>query len=156
MYKPCNRLLLGSNLVFEPKKEKNQLTKYDFGVNFEPAEKSFIGLKHETVANKEELAFGKFFLYFYHAASSTNTVGTEFLLNWESKRMEARLGALHKFSDDVSGKIKVNHEGRVDGTLKYKLSEVVTATATTGLCVKNITDAKSGALPLGLQFDLKF
>jgi len=150
MYKPLARVLLGANLVFEPKKDKNQLTKYDFGINLEPADKSYIGLKHETVATKDNLALGKFFLYFYHVASPLNTVGTEFSLNWESKRMEARLGALHKFSDDVSGKIKVNHEGRVDGTLKYKISEVVTATATTGITTKNITDAKSGPLPLGL------
>lgn len=156
-YKPLPRLLLGANLVFEPKKDQHQLSKYDFGINVEPADKSFIGLKHETITRKKDAQnLGKFLLYFYHAASPLNTVGTEFSLDWETKQMGARLGATHKFSDDVSGKVKLNNEGRVDGTLKYKISEAVTATATSGLTIKNVTDAKSGPLPLGIQLDLKF
>ncbi len=134
----------------EPKKENNKLTKYDFGINFEPANNSYVALKHETIPNDEKVALGKFFLYFYHVASTTNTVGSEFALNWQTKKVNARLGLLHKFSDDVTSKLRLNDEGKVDGVLKYKISDSVTASVTSGLSVKNITDAKSGALPLGV------
>lgn len=70
---------LGGNFLVNV--EKQNLEKYDFGLSWSPAANAFLGLKHES-ANKSKLELGKFFLYVHHAASSAQTVGTEFTLNW--------------------------------------------------------------------------
>lgn len=62
-----------------------QLEKYNFGVNWVPATGAQVGVRHESNKfdkAKPELHFGKFFLLFSHAASATQTVGTEFVLDW--------------------------------------------------------------------------
>ena len=74
--------MLGFNLTLDPNTQ--QLTKYDFGTAYEPASRLLVGLKHEsTSAHKLEL--GKFFLYFLHNASVVQTVGSEFVLDWQKK-----------------------------------------------------------------------
>jgi hypothetical protein len=74
------------------------MPKYNVGMVYEPAEKNYIGIKHESL-DKDQITAGKFFFYFFHAASARNTVGSEFTLNWASKVMEARFGLSHKFDD---------------------------------------------------------
>jgi hypothetical protein len=96
-------------------------------------------LKHEST-DKDKIAFGKTLWYFYHAPNATQTVGTEFSMDWPKNTLEARLGMTHKFSDDVTGKIKANNVGKIDAALKFKVSDVMTASVTSGLCVTNIAE----------------
>jgi len=79
VHKVCPRFLLGGNIVIDA--QKQILTSYNGGIVWEPADKVFVGLKHESV-NKERLAIGNIFLYYFHQASAVNTVGTEFKLDW--------------------------------------------------------------------------
>jgi hypothetical protein len=131
------------------------LTKYDFGYNWTPAVNSTVGLRHSSTS-KDKFQLGKFFLFFFHNASSYQTVGTEFSLDWQSRATEARLGLTHKFDDKVSGKVKVNHAGHVDALLKLKLSDTASATFASGFNVRNVAEQKTKTLPLGVSFDLKF
>ena len=57
------------------------LKKYNFGFNWVPSAGAQVGLKHEST-NEKAIEFGKFFLLFSHAASASQTVGTEFTLDW--------------------------------------------------------------------------
>lgn len=57
----------GWNLHLDPRNQK--LMKYDFGFNWEPATNSVVGLKHEST-NASSLQLGKFFLFFFHNAST--------------------------------------------------------------------------------------
>lgn len=118
------------------------LTKYDFGVAFEPANTLLIGLKHESL-NKKNLELGKFYLYFLNYATLTQTVGSEFILDWQKKNLTARFGLTHVFSSDLTGKLRVNHSGQADAALKLKLSSNATATVSTGLDLTGVAAAKS-------------
>jgi hypothetical protein len=71
--------VVGFNLIVDPNTQV--LTKYDFGVAFEPSNRLLVGLKHESTNNKK-VELGKFFLHFFHNASLTQTIGSEFLLDW--------------------------------------------------------------------------
>ena len=152
VHKACARWLIGGNITVDAKKQL--LTTYNAGVVWEPADKILIGLRHESV-NKEKLALGNFYLHYYHQASAINTVGTEFKLDWEKKAVTAKLGLLHKFDDNTSGKVKFDQTGKIDALLKHKFSDVVTASAVTSINVKDFAAGKSHTLPLGLAFDLK-
>lgn len=74
-----NKVAFGSNLVLSP--YAKNLDKYDFGLSWAPAAGATVGLKHESTS-KDALQIGKLFLYFHHAATLSQTVGTEFSLDW--------------------------------------------------------------------------
>ena len=144
--------ILGFNLNVDPNTQV--LTKYDFGVAFEPAANLLIGLKHESL-NSKKLELGKFLIHFFHYASLTQTVGSEFILDWKQKQLEARFGLTHIFNNELTGKFRVSHKGQADAALKLKLSSSVTAVASTGLDLTGISAAKAKQLPFGFTFDLK-
>jgi len=144
--------VLGWNLIVNPSAQN--LTKYDFGVVCEPTNNLLVGIRHVSTS-ENKLEFGKFLLHFFHQASATQTIGSEFSLDWQKKALEARFGLQHVFSSDVTGKFRVNHLGFADAALKYKLSSSVTVTASSGLDLKGISDAKAKQLPVGFTFDLK-
>lgn len=152
-YQVNSQTQLGTNLVVDLRGQT--LTKYDFGLTYEPAANSTVGFKHESTS-KDKFQLGKFYLFFFHNASAFQTVGTEFSLDWQKNTTEARLGLTHKFDDKVSGKVKVNHVGHVDGLLKLKLSNTATAVFASSLNLRNIAEQKAKSLPLGVSFDLKF
>lgn len=152
-YKPCSALVGGYQVEVDAKRQA--LTKYNFGVNWEPATNAFVGLRHESV-NKEALSLGKFFLLFHHNATKSQTVGTEFALDWQKKIVAARFGFLHRFNEDTSSKIKLTDNGDMNVLLKHKLPETTTVAATTGFNLKSmVVNSKTKALPIGLQFDVK-
>jgi len=161
-HKCCSRWLFGSNLLFNW--EKKRFTGYHGGIVWEPSDKCLVGLKHESSKKEKDTdvgkgdevyQWGKFGLFFFHAPSAINTVGSEFTYNWADKKLEAKLGLTHKFDDNNTGKIKVNHEGKVDALLKHKCCESVTAVAVTSINVKDFANQKGKNLPLGVSFDLK-
>jgi hypothetical protein len=152
-YLARDNLVVGLNLLLDPKTQN--LQKYDFGVSWAPADKAFVGLKHESL-NKDALEFGKFFLFFQHAATLSQTVGTEFILDWQKRVLDARLGLWHKFNDDTSSKVKVNHHGFLDALIKHRVNGNVTVIATTGFNLRAVVaEQKAKSLPLGLALDLK-
>jgi len=59
--------MVGTNLIVEPLTQK--MTKYDVGLIWEPADKCYIGLKHEST-DKEIVSLGKFLFFFYHNATA--------------------------------------------------------------------------------------
>jgi hypothetical protein len=77
--------------------------------------------------------------------------------DWSTKKVGARVGVFQKFNDFTSGKFKVDMEGRVDGVLKHKYNDTVTASLTTGFNFTHlVADSKIKAFPVGLAFDFKF
>lgn len=87
-----SKYLFGGNFVIDGKTQK--VSKFDFGFNWSPAEKSNFGLLHSAVSDKP-MELGKFWLYFNHAATASQIVGTEFAYDWGKKVVEARLGVSH-------------------------------------------------------------
>lgn len=148
-----SNLALGTNVVLDTKKQN--LEKYDWGINWSPAAGALVGLKHEST-NSKAVELGKFFLFVNHATLNSQVVGTEFALNWQTKALEARLGLAHKFNNETSGKVKVNHNGWVDGVVKHQINSAITASVATGFSLKEIiATQKAKSLPLGLQLDIK-
>jgi hypothetical protein len=112
---------MGTELNLDSKTQK--LTKYNAGLLWEPALTTYVGLKHESEKDIEQMQVGKCWLYFYHLASAANTVGSEFSLDWQKKLVEARFGLTHRFNDNTVGKLRINNKGVVDGALKHTLNE---------------------------------
>ena len=135
----------------------SNLDKFDWGLTWSPAGSAYIGLKHESSSKaKSALSFGKFFLFVNHAATQSQVVGTEFTLDWATRVVQARLGFLHRFNSDTTGKFKVNEIGQVNAVLKHKINSSITATFATGFSLKGIiAEQKSKSLPVGLSFDIK-
>lgn len=149
----CSHFAIGGQFNLDP--NTTNLEKYDFGFNWVLADKANLGFKHESV-NKKALELGKLFLYVNHAASASQTVGSEFALNWATKAIEAKLGVAHKFNGETSGKFKVNQDGHLDAVLKHKINDQITAAFVTGMSLKTIVATqKHKFLPVGLSFDLK-
>lgn len=147
-------VLLGFNLVLDPR--VFNFEQYDFGLTWEAANNCFVGLKHQSTS-KEFLQLGKFFLLFHHNVSAVQTVGSEFVLDWQKRVLEARLGLLHRFNDDTQGKFKVNHHGYLDVVLKHRVTSSLTVGVASGFNLKAVVaEQRSKAIPFGLSFDLKF
>lgn len=153
-YLARSNFILGWNVLFNSR--ISNLEKYDFGFSWEPAKDVFVALKHESL-NKEHLQLGKFFLLFHHIASSAQTVGTEFALDYQKRALEARLGFSHRFNEDSQAKFKVNHHGYLDAVFKHRVSTATTLGLTTGFNLKSVVIEQKGKnLPFGLSFDFKF
>ena len=101
------------------------------------------------------MSVGKFFLHFFHEASATQTIGSEFGFDPTAKTVDARFGFQHVFSPDLTGKFKVSHQGHADALLKFRLSDQVSAAVSTNTNLRGYTEGKNTALPVGLSFDLK-
>jgi hypothetical protein len=115
-----------------------------------------VGLKHDSTS-KDKIQVGKLHLHFHHAATASQTLGTEFVLEYQKRVLEARLGYLHKFNADSSAKFKVNHHGYLDAVFKHRVSSAAILGFATGFNLKNAVAEKKGAsLPFGLSLDLKF
>ena len=155
VYKALPSLNVGMNLHFDAK--KMNLDKYDFGFSWEAAAGAQVGVKHESIS-KDKIQPGKFLLYFHHAVSSAQTVGSEFVIDYLNNRaVTARMGYLHKFNDDTSAKVKVNHAGQVDLAFKHVFGPRLTAGFISGFNLNTlITQQKTKTLPLGFSVDLKF
>jgi len=80
------------------------------------------------------------FWYFTNSFAMSRTVGTELAYDYSKKTVDAKVGYSHKFSDDLTGFVKANSAGRIDGLLKFKVSPKCHAVVTSGLTVKSITD----------------
>lgn len=142
----------GFNIVADPVGQKVQ--KFDWGFNWNAAQGANFGIKHE---GNSPVALGKFWVFFNHAATSSQTVGTEFAYDWATKKVGAKVGATQKFNDATSGKFKLDNEGKVDAVLKHKYNDTVTASLATGFNLMGIVaENKSKGFPVGLAFDFKF
>lgn len=142
----------GFNVVADPTTQK--VSKFDWGFNWNAAQGANFGIKHEGVS---PLQLGKFWVFFNHAATTSQIVGTEFAYDWATKKVGAKVGVSQKFNDATSGKFKIDQEGKVDAVLKHKYNDTVTASLTTGFNFKGVVaDQKSKAFPTGLAFDFKF
>eukprot|EP00347_Sterkiella_histriomuscorum_P019948 403339679 len=153
-YLARSNLIVGYNLLLDSRTQN--LEKYDFGLSWETAPACYLGLKHES-NSKNQLQVGNVFLYFHHIATLTQTVGTEFALDYQKKLLTARFGYSHKFNDDSSAKFRVNHHGFLDATFKHRVSSSLTLGVVSGFNLKAaVAEQKSKNLPFGLQFDFKF
>ena len=153
-YLARSNLLVGYNVVFDSR--SSNLEKYDLGLHWEAAPGCYVGLKHESLA-KDKLQVGKILLYFQHAATLAQTVGTEFSLDYQRRVLEARLGYNHRFNSDSSAKFKVNHHGYLDAVFKHRVSQTLTLGLVTGFNLKAaVVEQKSRSLPFGVSFDFKF
>jgi hypothetical protein len=147
-----NKYTLGFNVVADPVNQK--ISKFDWGFNWNAAQGANFGIKHES---QSPVSLGKFWVFFNHAATSSQTVGTEFAYDWATKNVTAKVGATQKFNDATSGKFKLDNEGKVDAVLKHKYNDTVTASLATGFNLMGIVAVnKSKAFPVGLAFDFKF
>lgn len=127
-----NDLLVGYNFTYDF--AGGNLERYDAGLSWTPVPKVTVGLKHESV-DKLNVSLGKELFYLHHVASSVNTVGTEFSINWANSIVSARAGLSHQFNDETSGKLRVDQDGNVDAALKHRFNNNVTA----GVVFSNIS-----------------
>ncbi len=146
--------LFGGNFNVDLRGQK--IVSNEVGFTWSPATGSRFGILHRG-ADKKPLDIGKFWLYFNHAATSSQVVGTEFAYDWSSKAVAAKLGYSQKFNDSTSGKFKIDQDAKVDAVLKHQYNSTVTVSLATGFSVRSIVESqKSKAFPVGLAFDFKF
>ena len=151
---PRSNLLVGYNMVYDPK--KSNLDKYDFGLTWEAAPGAFVGLRHDSTT-KTAIQLGKFLFFLHHNVSPVYSVGSEFTLDCQKKTVEARFGLAHRFNEDTAMKLKVNHAGYLDVVLKHRLSNLLTVGAVTGFSLQRLVkEHKTSTFPLGFQLDFKF
>mmetsp|Transcript_20000 Transcript_20000/g.14710 ORF Transcript_20000/g.14710 Transcript_20000/m.14710 type:complete len:183 (+) Transcript_20000:386-934(+) len=151
-YHCCKVSTLGAQFVYDVNAGK--LTTYNAGAVWEPAENSFLGLKHESV-DKENIKLGKFMFYFFHRASENNTIGSEFTLNWATKVIGGRMGVNHKLNCDTNLKIKIDSDGNLAHALKYQVNKHVGVTVTHSGPVLDLFEGKTAVSPLGFALDIK-
>ena len=152
--KASSDISVGYDLTVNPSTQT--LDKYDFGLAWSPAFGSFVGLKHVS-GDQAFPNIGRFFIYSHHVSSSTDTVGTEFSLDWQSREVRAQLGLNHKFNDDTNGKFKLDQDGLLSFVLKHKLNSSVTAgVVVPGVDLTRLAAQQKLTQPaLGFSLDLK-
>ena len=103
------------------------------------------------------LKFGKVALNLISNYDKKNTFGAHFKYNTESKKNRIVLGAVHKLSDDVTLKGKVDNKLKVTGSGKVKLNDKLTVTLGGQLNLQNGAKAfdfkKLIPIPLGFSLD---
>ncbi len=104
-YLASSKIAVGGDLTFDVK--ANKLSKCDFGVNWNPAGKAQVGLKHESAS----LALNKLTVFFSHAANENQTLGSNFVFDLNAKTVQGNLGLAHRFNADTSSKVKISHNG---------------------------------------------
>jgi len=136
---------------------KNQgIINNELGFVWNPASGAKFGIQHVAAENKP-LDLGKFWFYFSHAASASNTIGSEFSYEWQSKKVDAKLAVSHKFNDATSGKFKIDQDANVDAVIKHQYNSTLTANFVSAFSLKSIVESnKTKKLPIGLTFDFKF
>lgn len=148
------KYLLGANLNVDLRAQK--ILTNEVGLTWCPATGSRFGVLHRAV-DKKPLEIGKFWLYFNHAATSSQVVGTEFAYDWSSRAVAAKLGYSQKFNESTSGKFKIDQDAKVDALLKHQYNNTVTVSFASSFSLRSIVESqKSKALPVGLAFDFKF
>ena len=142
-------LIVGGNLVFNP--HTAMLDKYDCGFSWSAGSNQLLGLKHESL-NKQKLQIGKLLLFVHHYASLNQTLGTEFALDWQKRQLEARMGLQHKFNEQTSAKMKVDHRGYAQVVLRHKLNNTLTVALATNMNVKSqaLEKPRARSLPFGV------
>lgn len=151
--KACDKLVFGGEFELDPR--ATLLQKYNFGLTWNCCKSVNVGLKHESTS-KEFLQLGKFFLIFHNHVSAAQQVGSEFVLDWQSRQVEAKLGVSHQLNDDSAIKLKVNHHGYLDVALKHRVSSLATLGLVSGFNLKAaVADARTTNIPFGLSLDLK-
>jgi hypothetical protein len=116
---------------------------------YSPAENTLIGWKHESF-DRNAIKLGKFWSTYYYTPRPGQAVSSEFGYDVEKRAIDARAGFVHAFTNDLTGKFKINSVGQFDTALKYKISDSVTTTFTSGLNVRTIVDSKAPVLPVGV------
>lgn len=142
----CGQMSLGHNVAFDAKAMK--LAKNSHAINWSPAEKTWIIVKHDSV--EDVMKPGKFTVQSGH-----KNIGAEWSFDWASKAMTARLGMTHKHSDEWSSKAKVDQKGHLDVASKWKVSAQLTANVRSSVELKDLASGKTSAAPVGFAFDLK-
>ena len=136
--------------------KKQEIINNEFGFVWNPASGSKFGIQH-VAGEKKPLNLGKFWFYFNHAATTNQTVGSEFTYDWTSKKVEAKLAVAHKFNDTTNGKLKIDQDANVDAVLKHQYNKTLTANFVTAFSLRSIVESnKTKRLPIGLAFDFKF
>ena len=153
-YQPRKDLVLGWNIDLDPR--VTHFKTYNFGLTWGCCGNVNVGLKHESDEEEKLLGFGKFLLYFHHAVSARQTVGSEFSLDYKKKHVEARLGVSHQFNDDSTGKFRLNSHGYLDLVFKHRISSVATVGLISAVNLKAaVAEQRSRSIPLGVSIDLK-
>ena len=140
------------NVDFKSQKVLNN----EFGFVWTPASGAKFGIQH-VAAEKKPLELGKFWFYFSHAATASQTIGSEFAYDWTSKKVDAKLAVAHKFNDTTNGKFKIDQDANVDAVIKHQYNQTLTANFVSAFSLKSIVESnKTKKLPIGLAFDFKF
>ncbi len=108
-------------------------------------------------AKNNPIKLGKFFFNYSHAATTSQTIGSEFAYSWSDKKIEAKLAVAQNFNDTTNGKIKIDQDSNVDAVIKHQFNKTLTANFFSTLSLKSIVDSnKKKKLQIGLAFDFKF
>ena len=93
-------------------------------------------------------------IYFNHIADG-NAVGAQMDYDYATKAFNTKLGLKFK-EDDHTWKLRIHDTGLARAALQWQLHKAVKATVTTEMNLKDVPAGKTGALPLGLAFEVKY
>ena len=147
------RLVVGYNVLLNLANQG--IEKYDFGLSWQVGNGAFLGLRHDSLS-KDELKVGKILFNLHHNISSTQSVGTEVTIH-PNGATDFRLGLSQNLNDTTSLKVKVNHNGHLEGALKHKVNSLLTLGVVSSVDFKRlVTSHKTSSIPLGFSADFKF
>lgn len=74
-----SNLVFGYNLALDSR--SSNLTEYEAGLSWEATPNVLLGLKHESTS-KDTIQLGKVLLHLHHAATASQSLGAEFVLDY--------------------------------------------------------------------------
>jgi len=145
------RFLFGAHLHVDPMLWK--VMKLDYGFVWEPVDRLFLGIKHESLS--QDVAPGKFSLFVNHQISPEKTFTGEYSLHWMTKAVIARAGVAYKAGEKGTIKGRLDWKGHLDGVYKHSINDNVTVSATSGLALADFGKGEMRGPKLGFGVDLK-
>lgn len=142
------RTLVGDSGEFDLRTQK--CISYEAGLVHEPKAGALLGLRHRF--NTKGSGLPKLGSSCFMAQQSTQSrlLGVEVTWDHSSCDTAARMAFSHKFDELTYGKMRISHEGAVDGVLKHKISDNLTASFTSGISMVDFSLGKTAPFPFGV------
>ena len=152
-YRACPHMTVAEKTDFDVKKVKETF-KSEVGLagHFEKSIQYGALVKMANISGNIQPTFSS--LYFNHSAGG-NTAGCQMDYDYAKKAFATKLGLKFK-EDDHTLKVRVHDTGLARAALQWQLHKAVKATVTTQMNLKDVPAGKTGAVPLGFAFEVKY
>ena len=152
-WRACHCMTLAEKTEFDVKKAKDTFkSEIAFAGHFQKSLQFGTLMKLANVSGSIQPTHTS--LYFNHSNGS-NVAGAQMDYDYAKKAFATKLGLKFK-EDDHTMKLRIHDSGLARAALQWQLHKAVKATVTTQVNLKDVPAGKTGALPLGFAFEVKY